>query len=300
MLDGILLIDKPAGFTSFDVIAKLRGMTRTKKIGHAGTLDPMATGVLPVFFGRAAKAVDLLPSHDKAYIAGFKLGSATDTQDITGRILYEKNHSVTAREVEDALSSFTGGILQTPPMYSAVRVNGKRLYDLARSGREIERKPRNVIIYELRLLESDEASGVYSIFLKCSGGTYVRTLCHDLGERLGCGAVMTSLRRTMACGYELKDCITLETAEERTASGALKLLPVSSVFSDLPELVLNESQAHHFLNGIQLGLDQFSGVPKVERIRAVDGGGRFLGLAKADGLENKLVIVKLFALGEPQ
>ena len=299
-MDGILLIDKPPGFTSFDVIAKLRQMTKTKKIGHAGTLDPLATGVLPVFFGRAAKAVDLLPSHDKAYIAGVKLGTATDTQDITGKVLYEKPHSVTAREIECALSSFTGRILQTPPMYSAVRVNGKRLYSLARNGQEIEREPRNVTIYELRLLESDESSGVYSILIKCSSGTYVRTLCHDLGEKLGCGAVMTSLRRTMACGYEIEDCITLETAQEHTGSGTLALLPVSSVFSDLPELVLNEIQTRHFLNGLQLGLSQFSIVPGGERIRAVDGHGRFLGLAKADRLENKLVIVKLFALGVPQ
>jgi len=298
-MDGILLIDKPAGFTSFDVIAKLRGMTKTKKIGHAGTLDPMATGVLPVFFGRAAKAVDLLPDHDKAYVAGFMLGTTTDTQDITGRVLSKKDHTVTAKEVAASLSSFTGNIEQTPPMYSAVRVNGKRLYDLARSGHEIERKPRGIFIYELRLLESDEASGACSIFVKCSRGTYVRALCHDLGEKLGPGAVMTSLRRTMACGYEIDGCITLESVQERCDDGMLKLLPVSSVFAGLPKLELNEIQARHFLNGLQLGLSQFQDVPDSERIRVIDGSGRFLGLAAPDFIKNKLAIVKLFESKEP-
>jgi len=297
-MEGILLIDKSAGFTSFDVIAKLRGMTKTKRIGHAGTLDPMATGVLPVFFGRAAKAVDLLPNHDKAYIAGFKLGITTDTQDITGRVLSRKSHAITIEEIKNALTSFTGELRQTPPMYSAVRINGQRLYDLARSGREIEREPRRIFLYETKLLGFDESSGEYGMFVKCSRGTYVRTLCHDLGEKLGCGAVMTSLRRIMACGFEIDGCITLEQAQELCACGGLPLLPVSSAFAGLPELLLNDRQAHHFCNGLQLGLSQFGDMPDSEKIRVVDNRGRFLGLAAADKAENKLRIIKLFTLGE--
>lgn len=301
--DGILCVDKPSGFTSFDVIAKLRGITRTKRIGHAGTLDPMATGVLPVFFGRATKAISLLPSHDKEYIASLELGTVTDTQDSSGKIIYRASHSVTRVQFEEALKDFTGEQLQLPPMYSAVRVNGRRLYDIARSGGEIERKPREINIYALKLLDSDEEAGVYTLLAGCSGGTYVRTLCHDLGQKLGCGAVMTSLRRTKACGFALNDCVTLEEARELAGKDMLKerIMPVLSVFSHLPEFILTKSQARRFCNGLALGLFQFESVPEDgASVSVYDEAGRFLGLARADHAKGCLKIIKLFALGEDQ
>ena len=184
-LNGILCINKPEGFTSFDVIAKLRGILKTKKLGHAGTLDPMATGVLPVFAGFATKACDILPDSDKSYIAGFRLGVTTDTQDRTGTILHQRpaNH-LTAEMIEQALPAFRGEILQLPPMYSAVSVNGQRLYELARKGIEVERTPRPITIYRLELLRYDPASQEGEMEISCSKGTYIRTILHDLGETL--------------------------------------------------------------------------------------------------------------------
>lgn len=299
MLEGILLVDKPHGFTSFDVIAKLRGMTKTRRIGHAGTLDPMATGVLPVFFGRAAKAVDLLPNHDKKYIASMKLGIETDTQDITGKILSEKEPHVTAADFVKTMNGFKGELEQLPPMYSAVRVNGRRLYDIARSGGEVERKARKITVYSIELLEFDEQAGSYTIEVTCSRGTYIRTICHDIGIKLGCGAAMTALKRTTACGFELKDCYTLNQIQELAQTGALeeKLFPVDSVFRGLDRLILDEKQAKHFQNGLAMGLSQFEDLTGHE-LAVYDESSRFLGLARADTETRTLKIIKLFALGE--
>lgn len=305
LLEGILCVDKPEGFTSFDVVAKLRGITRTKKIGHAGTLDPMATGVLPLFFGRATKAIDLLPNHDKAYEAGLKLGITTDTQDITGRIVSQKPHGVTAKEVERALMSFSGEIWQIPPMYSAVKVNGRRLYDIARSGGEADVKPRKITVYSIELAGADEDAGAYKIKVACSRGTYVRTICHDLGQALGCGAAMTSLRRTAACGFTLSDCLTLEEAQALSDKNFFadkllpvgKFLPIGSAFSGLEAFVLDEAQAKRFCCGLELGLYQFAAVPENgTRLRVLDGSGRFLGLAEIDRESSRLKIIKIFAL----
>ncbi|MDR0919862.1 MAG: tRNA pseudouridine(55) synthase TruB [Oscillospiraceae bacterium] len=212
-LNLVVCIDKPIDWTSFDVVAKIRGILRAKtgekkiKVGHSGTLDPIATGVLPVFIGKATKQIPLIENHDKAYIAGFKLGISSNTQDITGEIKEVSDRIVFQEELSELLPKFTGEIEQIPPMFSAIKVNGQRLYDLARQGKEVERKSRKVNIFNLNLLSFDKNCGVLEI--KCSKGTYIRTLINDLGEVLGCGAVMTSLVRTEACGFTLKDCISI-------------------------------------------------------------------------------------------
>ena len=211
-MDGIIILDKPEDFTSFDMVAKMRRLLGTRKVGHAGTLDPMATGVLPIFVGRATKCCDILPNQNKRYTATFQLGYTTDTLDATGRVLTRTEVSATKEDVEKALESFRGEIMQLPPMYSAIQINGKRLYDLARQGIEIEREKRPVTIMELNLLSADDTQHIYQIDVACSKGTYIRTLCADIGEALGCGATMTALRRTEAAGFSIADSITLEEA----------------------------------------------------------------------------------------
>jgi tRNA pseudouridine 55 synthase len=212
MINGILPINKPEGWTSFDVVAKIRGMARALtgekkiKVGHSGTLDPMATGVLPVFIGKATKTIDLLKSHDKEYVASFKLGMKTDTLDITGEVLSQQECEISKEQLLATLSSFTGETEQLPPMYSAVKIDGKRLYDLARQGKEVKREPRKAMIYEIELLEYDgKDSGTLRVF--CGKGTYIRTLIDDIGTSLAlCGGVMTSLIRTKANGIGISEC----------------------------------------------------------------------------------------------
>ena len=218
-MDGIIILDKPEDFTSFDMVAKMRRLLGTRKVGHAGTLDPMATGVLPIFVGRATKCCDILPNQNKRYTATFQLGYTTDTLDATGRVLTRTEVSATKEDVEKALESFRGEIMQLPPMYSAIQINGKRLYDLARQGIEIEREKRPVTITELNLLSADDTQHIYQIDVACSKGTYIRTLCADIGEALGCGATMTALRRTEAAGFSIADSITLEEAEKLSEEG---------------------------------------------------------------------------------
>ena len=226
MANGIIIIDKPADWTSMDVCAKLRGILKTKKVGHAGTLDPMATGVLPVFVGQATRAVSFAESGEKEYIATLRLGLVTDTQDISGQVLEQRGAAVTAAEVAAVLPQLTGEILQLPPMYSAIKIGGRKLYDLARQGREVERTPRPVTIYKLALLE--QLSPVdFRLRIRCSKGTYVRTLCHDLGQLLGCGGCMAALRRTMAAGYTLAESRTLEEVQQH---GEALLQPVDTLF----------------------------------------------------------------------
>lgn len=298
-MNGILCIDKPAGFTSFDVVAKMRGITRVKRIGHSGTLDPMATGVLPLFFGGATKACDRIPDDDKRYTAGFLLGMRTDTQDSTGKILAEnKQVRVTAAQIADKLTAFTGEILQVPPMFSAVQIGGKRLYDLARQGIEIERPARAINIYEFALRSFDEPSQTGTLDISCSKGTYIRTLIDDLGQALGCGGVMTSLVRTYACGFSLEQCITLEKAKELAERSALEplLLPVYTVFATLPSIQLDEVQSPMFRNGVKLDTGrmrfQDRGQGVMYAVYAHDGG--FLGLAYVDEENKELRIEKLF------
>lgn len=235
MPSGIIIIDKPAGWTSMDVCAKLRGILGERRIGHAGTLDPMATGVLPVFVGSATRAVEFAENGDKEYLAGLRLGLVTNTQDITGEILEERPVSVTRPELTALLERFTGDILQIPPMYSAIKRNGKKLYELARKGVEVERAPRPVTIHELELLGWPDAGEDFSLRVRCSKGTYIRTLCHDIGQALGCGGCMSSLRRTMAAGFTLDQAVTLEQVQER---GAAALMPADSLFARYPAYTL--------------------------------------------------------------
>ena len=235
MPNGILIIDKPAGWTSMDVCAKLRGIFHEKRVGHGGTLDPMATGVLPVFVGRATRAVEFAENSDKEYVAGLRLGLVTNTQDATGETLEEREALVTGEALEAALARFRGEIAQVPPMYSAVKINGKKLYELARKGKEVERKPRSVTIHALELLGRPEAGEDFQLRVRCSKGTYVRTLCHDIGQALGCGACMSSLRRTVAAGYTLADAVTLEQVQER---GEALLRPLDSLFARPPALTV--------------------------------------------------------------
>ena len=290
--EGILLIDKPQGFTSFDVVAKLRGMTKTRKIGHSGTLDPMATGVLPVFFGRAAKAAGILPREDKRYLAQVQLGITTDTQDVTGKILERRPVLAAPERIIEAARHFTGEIQQIPPMYSALKVNGKKLCDLARQGIEIERQPRPVTVYSLsaRLLRPD----LLELNVHCSKGTYIRTLAADLGEKLGCGAALSALRRTMAAGFGLEDCISLEEAQALGNGLSEKLLPVERAFSGLPRVQLSPKQARLFQNGVRLKAGQIQpGAPGRKVVFSEEG---FLGTAFLEAGE--LHMEKLFRLAD--
>ncbi|MCI8819301.1 MAG: tRNA pseudouridine(55) synthase TruB [Oscillibacter sp.] len=234
MANGILIIDKPAGWTSMDVCAKVRGILREKRVGHGGTLDPMATGVLPVFVGRATRAVEFAENGRKEYDAGLRLGLVTDTQDVTGTVLETRPGAVGRAELEEALAAFRGEIQQIPPMYSAVKVQGKKLYELARKGQEVERKPRAVTIYELELLEAESETD-YRLRCLCSKGTYIRTLCHDIGQALGCGGALYRLRRTMAAGFTLADAVTLEDLQ---AQGEALLRPLDSLFARHPALTV--------------------------------------------------------------
>jgi len=241
MSSGILVIDKPAGWTSMDVCAKLRGILKERRIGHGGTLDPMATGVLPVFVGTAAKAVEFAEKGDKEYIAGLRLGIITNTQDSTGEVLETRPVGTGRAELEAALPRFTGAIEQIPPMFSAIKVRGKKLYELARKGVEIERRPRPVTIHALEVLEQT-APDRYLLRVRCSKGTYVRTLCHDIGQALGCGGCMDALRRTMAAGFTAGQAVTLEQVQ---AQGEALLLPVDRLFSEYPAFRLASPRQEH-------------------------------------------------------
>ena len=296
-LCGVLLLNKPQDFTSFDAVAKMRGISGTRKIGHSGTLDPMATGVLPLLFGTAAKACDILPVTDKRYTAGVKFGLETDTQDIWGTVTAQSGKVPSRAALEEVLSRFTGEILQVPPMYSAVQINGRRLYDLARQGIEVERQARPVTIHALTLLDYSEQTGQGTLDVCCSKGTYIRTLCHDIGEALGTGAVMSSLVRTEAAGFPLSACVTMEQAEQAARDGVFPslLLPVEKLFETLPVITLGEAQARMFQNGVRLDLNRVR-CAKIGGNHAVYGpGNAFLGLAACDFDRMELVMQKLFA-----
>jgi len=296
MLNGIICINKPEGFTSFDVIAKMRGILKMKKLGHSGTLDPMATGVLPVFAGGATKAISLVPETGKSYRAGFRLGVVTDTYDTSGKILEEKEFSINKETVEQALVSFRGEITQLPPMYSAVQVNGKRLYDLARKGIEVERPSRQVEVSRLELTEFDENTGMGILEISCSKGTYIRSIIHDMGQELKCGAVMTSLVRTTSNGFSLEECITLDELERLRDENRLSetLKPVESLFESLPVLCLSEKKTAMYKNGVKLILDRLPVNDDKDRYRIYGADRKFIGLAQADREENVLRILKNF------
>ena len=274
MANGILVIDKPAGWTSHDVVAKLRGILHVKRIGHAGTLDPMATGVLPVFVGRATRAVEFAAEREKEYIAGLRLGVVTDTQDCTGTTLETHPVEVTRDQVEAILDRFRGDLQQIPPMYSAVKKNGRKLYELARRGVEVERQPRPVTIHRLELLDQVSPTD-YTLRVLCSKGTYVRTLCHDMGQALGCGGTLFSLRRTRSAGFTLEDAVTLEDVAAAADPAAL-LLPVDAYFSGYPILQLQTgAEEKRIRNGNSLTLDGPDGT-----YRVYSRQGEFLALSQ--------------------
>ena len=285
-MDGIVCIDKPEGMTSFLCVAILRRLLGEKKVGHAGTLDPNATGVLPILVGRGTKLLDHLPCHDKCYTATLRFGAVSDTLDVWGEVTETGGTIPTLAEVEAALPHFRGDILQIPPMTSALKKDGIRLYDLARQGIEVEREARPVTIYELELLEYNETEGLLTLSCHCSSGTYIRTICDDLGRMLGCGAVMTALRRTMAAGFPLTDCITIDQAKELAEAGTLtdRLLPLEKALEAYPAVTVSAPQAARFRNGG--GLDLVRLRQKVEgpvRVYDPDGGCIALG-TPAEGM----------------
>lgn len=238
-MNGILLVDKPEGWTSHDVVAKLRGVLGERRMGHSGTLDPMATGLLVVFAGRATRAVSFSENHEKCYQARLQLGIETDTQDTTGTVLRTCPQRVTRTELEAVLPRFRGEIEQIPPMYSAVKVDGQKLYEIARKGGEVERKPRKICIHDLTVM--GEADGDFILNVRCSKGTYIRTLCHDIGAALGCGGAMRALRRTAVGAYRVEDAHTMAelTRLPREEAQAL-LLPVDSLFAGCAALTIGE------------------------------------------------------------
>lgn len=297
-MNGILCMNKPQDFTSFDVIGKLRGILHMKRLGHTGTLDPMATGVLPILVGTATKACDILPNQDKTYQATVVFGKATDTLDIWGKPLqdYPEQH-VTEAALRAVLPEFLGDITQLPPMYSAVSVNGKRLYELARKGETVERPTRTVHIDTITLDAFDETQQTATLTVSCGKGTYIRTLLSDIGQRLGGDAVMTALTRTAACGYPLQDCLTFEQVAAAMADGTLEehLLPTDSLFSSYPKLRLNAAQERMFCNGVKLDLNRLRNLQPDQDIYTVYGAtGTFLGTALADRTQQELRIGKRF------
>lgn len=298
-MNGIIVIDKPKDFTSFDVVAVMRRLANERKIGHTGTLDPMATGVLPLLLGNAAKAQSLLPENDKAYKAHFQFGFTTDTLDITGSVTDKYHVNVkSAKEVMDAMEAFKGDIKQLPPMYSAVHKDGKRLYDLARKGVVVEREARDVKISRLELLGYDAEAHHGEIYVQCSKGTYIRSLIDDIGQSLGCGATLTALHRTSACGFNIKDCITLDEAKELSAAGTLseKLLPVERLFENYPVAQVSQAQSIRFRNGGGLALERLTikEAPQDGQVYRVRFEDVFIGLGIINIEKEELSIYKLF------
>lgn len=286
---GIIIINKPQNWTSHDVVAKMRRVLREKRIGHGGTLDPMATGVLPLFVGRATRAAEYAENAEKEYIAGLKLGVITDTQDTTGSILEKHDVKASGEELSQALRGFKGELLQVPPMYSAVKIEGKKLYEYAREGKSIKRPARRIFIKELELLSFDGAEA--SIRIVCSKGTYVRTICHDIGSLLGCGGAMSSLIRTRAGRFDISRALTIEQIEQAAEKSEAEklLLPVDTLFLALDNLAIDKKDEIRCRNGAPINA---AGVACGRyRVYSKDGSFLMLGEVRPDG---KLVTVKNF------
>lgn len=293
-MTGIILLDKHEDITSFWAAAQLRRITGEKKNGHTGTLDPMASGVLPVLLGGATKFMELLPSHDKAYRATFLLGAETDTLDITGTVLRQRFVSATKADVEQALAAFRGKIMQLPPMYSAVSKDGVRLYKLARQGIEVEREAREVEIFSLELTGADEVKGAYTIDVQCSAGTYIRSLISDIGDALGCGAVMTALRRTKANGFDESLAHTLEELRAMGKDTLLScVLPVDKVLDVYPAVTITDNQTVRFCNGGELDKKRLRNLGEDGLYRVYAPDGRFLGLGLLDSEKEQLAVRRL-------
>lgn len=292
---GVINIYKEKGYTSHDVVAKLRGICKQKKIGHTGTLDPQATGVLPVCFGKATKLCSMLTDQDKTYRTQMLLGTTTDTQDIFGRVQQVKDSShLTKEEVEQVICSFRGEYAQVPPMYSALKVNGKKLYELAREGKEVERKPRTVTIFEIRIL-SVKLPRV-EMEITCSKGTYIRTLCHDIGEKLGCGACMEALTRVRVGPFSEKESYTIEQIEELVKNGKLSyvLTPIDVVFSEYPALTISSSYEKIVYNGGAVFKEYLEEpvIYETDKVRVYDSRQNFIGIYQWNG--NQYQLLKMF------
>jgi len=287
-MNGILLVDKPQGWTSMDVCAKLRGVFHERRIGHSGTLDPMATGLLVVFLGRATRAVEFAEAHSKEYIALLRLGVTTDTQDTSGTVLSGKCADISDEELFSALEKFRGDIEQIPPMYSAIKIGGKKLYEIARKGEEVERKARPVTIHELEYL-GREKDGDIRLRVRCSKGTYIRTLCNDIGEELGCGGCMSYLRRSAAGEFSINEARSLEEIISMAGQGRGEelLLPVDRLFEKYPPIILSGKQEKLFRNGVRFSIEQSDGL-----FRLYSESGEFLALGKVE--DGKLSNLKTF------
>ena len=283
-MNGIVIVDKPQGWTSQDVTARLRRVYATRRIGHGGTLDPMATGVLPVFVGRATRGVEFFEHAEKTYETVLLLGRTTDTQDVTGTVLAEKAVRLSPADIENVLPRFRGDILQVPPMYSALKVNGKKLYELARKGQEVERQPRPITVFELTNLGFDGTR--LSLRVKCSKGTYIRTLCQDIGEALGCGGCMEALRRVRAGEYGIEDAVPLEKLLESEAPEQY-LRSLDTMFAHCPAVTLTANQEKRCRNG-----NPFSSPLPQGTYRAYSQSGEFLMLAKVE--DDVMTTIKSF------
>ena len=286
-MNGIILVDKPCGWTSHDVVGKLRGILRERRIGHSGTLDPMATGLLVVFAGRATRAVEFAEADSKEYIAGLRLGVSTDTQDTTGNVLNTCETLPSKDELIAAANGFLGEISQIPPMYSAIKINGKKLYELARRGEIVERSPRKVTISKLELVGEDKCD--YILDIHCSKGTYIRTLCSDIGDKLGCGGCMSSLRRVKAGVFSVTQAYTMEQIQAAADSGGLDgiIIPVDTLFTDKPKLTVNEFEEKKLRNGNTIKTKSADGT-----YRVYSESGEFLLLAEVK--DNLLKTIKSF------
>ena len=273
-MNGIVIVDKPQGWTSQDVTARLRRVFNTRRIGHGGTLDPMATGVLPVFVGRATRGVEFFEHAEKTYEAVIRLGLVTDTQDISGAVLEEREVSLSEEEFLGILQQFRGEIMQIPPMYSALKVNGQKLCDLARKGQEVERKPRPITVYQLDAADFDGLTARLTV--RCSKGTYIRTLCHDIGQALGCGGCMQALRRISAGAYPIEEAVPLQELLE-TAEPEKYLCPVDSMFRAFPALTLTAKQETRCRNGNAFSRNAADGT-----YRVYSGSGEFLALSRIE------------------
>lgn len=294
-MTGFVFLNKPQGITSFVAAAKLRRIFGEKKAGHTGTLDPMATGVLPVALGGATRFIELISSHDKAYKASFVLGKTTDTLDITGKTTEEKEVSAKKEDVENILFRFKGKIKQLPPMYSAIKKDGVRLYDLARKGIEIEREEREITIYSLELVSCNEEKNEYTISVSCSSGTYIRSLISDIGEALGCGAVMTALERTEANSVKIENCFSFEQLEKLKEEGRLNeaLVSVNS-FISYKKITVSQAQAKRFLNGGELDLERVKQADKDGFYNVYSPEGVFIGIGECCRNEGLLKVKRVY------
>ncbi len=292
-MTGIIPLYKGENITSFFAVAKLRRITEEKKAGHTGTLDPNATGVLPVALGGATRFIELLPTHKKAYIASFRTGIETDTLDIWGNVLRTNDKTVTLQDILDIADDFRGEIRQVPPMYSALKKDGVRLYELARQGKEVEREERFCQIYKLDIQESE--NGEFSLYCECSAGTYIRTLISDIGEKLGSGATMTALKRTFACGVDISSCYTLEQLEEMKNSGRLSeaIIPVDKLLQSYPAVNVTDNQAVRFKNGGDLMANRVKELSDFGIYR-VYGKNEFLGLGEYNKESQSLTVKRVY------